>query len=58
MITDENPERTPRYRGISYTRPINAAKAAVPVIDLTDRLASSGGRRRVGREWVGRCTAS
>lgn len=58
MITDENPERTPRYRGVSDTRPINAAKAAVPVIDLTDRLAGPGGLRRVGREWVGRCTAS
>ena len=58
MITDENPERTPRYWGISYTRPINAAKAAVPVMDLTDRLAGPGGLRRVGREWVGRCTAS
>lgn len=58
MITDENPERTPRYRGVSYTRPINSAKAAVPVIELTNRLDGPGGLRRVGREWVGRCTAS
>lgn len=58
MITDENPERTPRNRGVSDTRSINAAKAAVPVIDLTDRLAGPGGLRRVGRELVGRCTAS
>jgi DNA primase len=40
---------------VSYTRPIDAAKEAVPVIDLADRLTGPGGLRRVGREWVGRC---
>jgi hypothetical protein len=47
--------RAPRYRGVSYTRPIDAAKEAVPAIDLADRLTGSGGLRRVGKEWVGRC---
>jgi DNA primase len=47
--------RAPRYRGASYTRPIGAAKDAVPVIDLADRLCGPGNLRRVGKEWVGRC---
>jgi CHC2 zinc finger len=47
--------RAPRYRGVSYTRPIDAAKEAVPVFDLADRLTEPGGLRRVGKEWVGRC---
>jgi DNA primase len=56
VIIDANTEtRTSRYRGVSYTRPIDAAKEAVPVIDLADRLAGPGGLRRVGKEWVGRC---
>src|SRR5215203_4916001 len=56
MIIDANPEtRTRRYRGVSYMRPIDAAKEAVQVIDLADRLAGPGGPRRVGKEWVGRC---
>ena len=53
-----NPDKTPkphRYRGVSYTTPINAAKDAVPVIDLADRLTGPGGLRRVGKEWAGRC---
>jgi hypothetical protein len=53
-----NPTKTPntrRYRGISYTTPINAAKEAVPVIDLADLLAGPGGLRKVGKEWAGRC---
>jgi hypothetical protein len=45
----------PRYRGVSYTRPIDAAKEAVQVIDLAYRLVDPGGLRRVGKEWVGRC---
>jgi hypothetical protein len=36
-------------------RPIDAAKEAVPVIDLADRLGGPGSLRRVGKEWVGRC---
>jgi len=56
VIIDANPEtRTRRYRGVSYTTPIDAAKEAVPVIDLADRLCGPGGLRRVGKEWVGRC---
>jgi hypothetical protein len=47
--------RAPRYRGVSYMRPIDAAKEAVPTIDLADRLTGPGGLRHVGREWVGRC---
>jgi len=56
MIIDTNPEtRTRRYRGVSYTTPIDAAKEAVSVIDLADSLSGPGGLRRVGKEWVGRC---
>jgi hypothetical protein len=53
-----NPTNTPnthRYRGISYTSPINAAKEAVPVIDLADWLCGPGRLRKVGNEWAGRC---
>jgi DNA primase len=55
MITDDAEIRTQRYRGISYTGPIDAAKEAVPVIDLANRLTGPGGLRRVGKEWAGRC---
>src|SRR5215210_246553 len=55
MIADSTQERIPRYRGVSYTTPIDAAKEAVQVIDLADRLSGPGGLRRVGKEWVGRC---
>jgi DNA primase len=56
VIIDANAEtRTPRYRGVSYVRPIDAAKEAVPVIDLADRLCGPRGLRRVGKEWAGRC---
>jgi hypothetical protein len=41
--------------GVSYGKPITAAKEAVPVIDLADRLIGPGGMRRNGAEWVGRC---
>jgi hypothetical protein len=54
----QNPPNTPntrRYRGISYTTPIDRAKEAVPVIDLADRLTGPGRMRRVGKEWAGRC---
>jgi CHC2 zinc finger len=44
-----------RFCGVSYVRPIDAAKEAVPIIDLADRLCGSGGLRHVGKEWVGRC---
>jgi hypothetical protein len=53
-----NQPKTPntrRYQGISYALPIDAAKEAVPVIDLADRLTGPGGLRRVGKERVGRC---
>jgi hypothetical protein len=55
MITEDAETRTRRYRGVSYTRPIDAAKEAVPVIDLADRLCGPGAMRRIGREWVGHC---
>jgi hypothetical protein len=55
MITDETRDRTPRYRGVSYVKPIDAAKEAVQTIDLADRLCGPGGLRRVGKEWAGRC---
>jgi hypothetical protein len=44
-----------RYRGVSYTKPITAAKEAVPVVDLAGRLTGPSGLRRVGGEWAGRC---
>ena len=47
--------RDQKYRGVSYSKPIEAAKEAVPVIDLADRLCGPGGLRRVGKEWAGRC---
>jgi DNA primase len=56
VIIDADTEtRTPRYRGVSYTRPIDAAKEAVPVIDLADRLAGPGKMRRVGKTWATNC---
>ena len=55
MIAEKAEVRTRRYRGVSYTKPIDAAKEAVQVIDLADRLCGPGGLRRVGKEWVGRC---
>jgi hypothetical protein len=45
----------PRYRGIGYTKPIDAAKAAVPVLELAERLAGPDQLRRVGDRWVARC---
>jgi hypothetical protein len=42
-----------RYRGISYLRPIDAAKDAVAVVDLAERLSGRGARR--GREIVFLC---
>lgn len=50
----ENPKPR-KYRGISYTTPINAAKEAVPTIDLADRLVGAGGMRRIGEKWTARC---
>jgi DNA primase len=50
-----NTPNTPRYRGISYTKPIDAAKEAVPCIDLADRLAGPGKFRRVGNRWSTNC---
>jgi DNA primase len=54
-VPQQEATRVPRYRGVSYTRPIDAAKEAVRVIDLADRLCGPGGLRRVGKEWAGRC---
>jgi hypothetical protein len=42
MMTENIETRTRRYRGISYTRPIDEAKRRVPVIDLADRLCGPG----------------
>ena len=53
----ETATRTPesRYRGVSYVKPISAAKEAVGVVDLADRLCSPSGLRRVGGTWAARC---
>lgn len=55
MIAENAEPRTPRYRGVSYARPIDAAKEAVPVIDLADRLAGPGKMSRVGKTWTTNC---
>ncbi len=55
ILTDSTQERIPRYRGVSYVKPIDAAKEAIPIMDLADRLLGPGGLRRVGKERVGRC---
>ncbi len=49
--------RTPesRYRGVSYTKPIDAAKEAVGVVELADRLCGEGQLRRSGDTWTARC---
>jgi hypothetical protein len=44
-----------RYRGVSYLKPIDAAKEAVPVIDLADRLAGPCKMRRSGTRWITKC---
>jgi DNA primase len=49
MIIDRNTqERSERYRGVSYVRPIDAANELVHILDLAERLAGPGVRR--GRE--------
>jgi DNA primase len=54
VIIDANPEtRTRRYRGVSYRKPIDAAKEAVPILHLAEKLAGPGVRR--GREIAFRC---
>jgi hypothetical protein len=45
---------TPRYRGVSYKKPIDAAKEAVSVLDLADRLCGPG-LKIVGDHWTARC---
>jgi hypothetical protein len=47
--------RAPRFPGVSYTSPINAAKEAVQVIDLADRIAGPGKMRRASNTWVTHC---
>src|SRR5215208_7140236 len=49
MIADNTQPRTRRYRGVSYTRPIDAAKEAVTVEELAVRLSGAPGVGR-GRE--------
>jgi CHC2 zinc finger len=55
IIDTDAPERIERYHGVSYTKPIDAAKEAVRVIDLADRLAGPGKMRRVGETWATNC---
>jgi DNA primase len=53
---DHNPScNRPERRGVSRKTVIEAAKEAVPVIDLADRLRGPGGWRKVGKRWVCRC---
>jgi DNA primase len=53
MIADSTQGRIPRYRGVSYVRPIDAAKELVPILHLAERLTGPGVRR--GREIAFRC---
>ncbi len=55
--TDKPPKNLAerRYRGVSHTRPIDAAKEAVSIVDLAERLCGPDGLRRVGQELVGHC---
>src|SRR5215203_4908774 len=53
MIPEDAETRTRRYRGVSYRGPIDAAKEAVSVTDLAERLTGPGVRR--GREIAFRC---
>jgi DNA primase len=53
MITEDAETRTRRYRGLSYRGPIDAAREAVAILDLAERLAGPGVRR--GREIAFRC---
>lgn len=43
------------YRGISAAKPIEAAKALIPTIDLADRLCGPTQMRRIGERWTARC---
>jgi hypothetical protein len=53
---DNNPSADrPERRGVGRRPVIEAAKEAVPTIDLADRLCDPGGLRRDGNRWVGRC---
>jgi len=54
--TDKPPKNLAerRYRGVSYTKPIDAAKEAVPIVDLAERLCGNG-LRRSGSTLVGHC---
>jgi hypothetical protein len=55
---NQSPYR-PERRGISRKTVIEAAKEAVPVIDLADLLCGPAGNRmglrRIGDKWVGMC---
>jgi DNA primase len=53
MITNNAETRTRRYRGVSYTGPLDEAKRLVPILDLAENLAGPGVRR--GREIAFRC---
>jgi DNA primase len=52
MIPENPTIHTPKYRGVSRTAPINAAKEAVTVLELAGRLT---GLKRSGRGWKGCC---
>ncbi len=52
---DESTARNRRFRGVSFATPIEAAKQAVTVFELADRLCPPGSLRRAGAEWTARC---
>src|SRR5215211_8117659 len=44
-----------RYRGVSYVKPITAAKENVPIIELAGRLTSPSNLRKIGDTWSANC---
>jgi hypothetical protein len=46
-------QQPPHFRGVSHVRPIDAAKEAVSVVELAERLSGTGTRR--GKEVFFRC---
>jgi hypothetical protein len=46
---------SPERRSVGGRPVIHAAKAAVPTIDLADRLCGPGQMRRIGTRWTARC---
>lgn len=53
IVPDQPETNHPPKRGVSYTKPIDAAKEAVSVLDLAERLC--GDLKAVGSRYEGHC---